>query len=104
MTKFEMNKKAVLSTLKRVKKPMTAFCIANRCGISEGSESCPKTRKIIRDLTADGYTIGSSSAGYRMLSTGKEVQGYLNDLLKRQIAISQRIADVYDAAKLEGIL
>ena len=104
MTKFEMNKKAVLSTLKRVKKPMTAFCIANRCGIHENSESCTSTRSIIRDLTADGYAIGSSSAGYKMLRTGKDVQGYLNHLLKRQMGISQRIADVYDAARLEGIL
>ena len=104
MTSNEIRKDAVLRTLKRSRKSLTAFCIAKRCGIYENSESCATTRDIIRDLTADGYAIGSTSLGYKMLTTGKEVQVYLNHLLKRQMGISRRIADVYDAAKLEGIL
>ena len=104
MTSNEKRKAAVLATLKRSTKPMTAFCIAKRCGIYENSESSTTTRECIRELTADGYAIGSSSQGYKMLKTGKEVQSYLNHLLKRQMGISRRIADVYDAARLEGVL
>jgi hypothetical protein len=104
MTSNEKRKAAVLKVLQRNSKPMTAFCIAMRCGIYENSESCTTTRALIRDLTGDGYSIGSSSRGYKMLTTGKEVQSYLNHLLKRQMGISQRIAAVYGAAKLEGVL
>ena len=104
MTSNEKRKAAVLKVLQRNIKPMTAFCIAKRCGIYENSESCTTTRGIIRELTDDGYSIGSSSMGYKMLTTGKEVQSYLNHLLKRQMGISQRIAAVYNAARFEGVL
>ena len=78
--------------------------IANGAGVAETLETCPKTRGLIRELIDEGHLIGSSSDGYRMLTTGKEVQQHLNALLRRQIGISKRIQSVYDAAVKCGVL
>jgi len=71
---------------------------------SDGSGTFPVARKAIRSLIDDGYVIGSSISGYKMLTTGKEVQVYLNALLKRQMGISARIQAVYDSAQNKGLL
>jgi predicted transcriptional regulator len=97
-------KAAVLSTLKFAPSRVTAQEIADKVGIIEMHSTCVGTRGIIRDLIEDGYAIGSNAAGYKLLRTGKDVQSYLNSLLKRQMGISKRIANVYEAAKLDGLL
>lgn len=97
-------KAAVLTLLKNSVSPMTAEDIAIWCGIAEISDTSPTTRGYIRSLIDDGYCIGSTREGYKMLVNGKEVQRYLNSLLKRQIALSTRIQKVYDAAQKDGLL
>lgn len=54
-------------------------------------------RKVIREAIARGCPIGSNGKGYFLIHNEKEMQRYLNSLLKKQIAISQRIDDVYHA-------
>jgi len=83
---------------------MTAQEIADRVGIIEMHSTCVRTRGMIRELIKDGYPIGSNAMGYRLMTTAKEVQVYLNSLLKRQIALSTRIQNVYEGAKLEGLI
>ena len=82
----------------------TAKDLAQFAIVHETSESCPNTRQMIFEMIDAGALIGSSSDGYRNLTTGKEVQQYLNSLLKRQMGVSKRIQAVYDAAKKRGIL
>lgn len=94
----------VLQTLVLAKGPLYVEYIAAACGITETSYTCPITRRYIRQLIANGYVIGSSPGGYKMLYTAKEVQQYLNSLLRRQLGISKRIQAVYDAAQKMGIL
>jgi chromosome segregation and condensation protein ScpB len=97
-------KAAVLTLLKTSANPLTAAELATLAGVAEVSDTSPTTRGYIRSLIDDGYPIGSTRQGYELMFTGKEVQEYLNSLLKRQIAISNRIQKVYDAAKREGIM
>ena len=97
-------KSAVLTVLKNSAFPLTAAELADEAGIAEVSDTSPTTRGYIRSLIDDGYPIGSTSQGYSLMFSGKEVQEYLNSLLKRQIALSNRIQKVYDAARKEGIL
>lgn len=73
-------------------------------GVVESDFTSPNTRQIIKELIDDGNVIGSNSRGYKMLTTGKEVQQYLNALLKRQLGISRRIQAVYNSARAKGIL
>ena len=96
-------KSTVLSILKHATDRMTAQEIADRVGIIEMHATCVRTRGIIRELIEDGYPIGSNTMGYRLLTTPKEVQVYLNNLLQRQMALSTRIKNVYEGAKLNGI-
>jgi len=84
--------------------PIKAEYLSNRAGILETDETYPKTRKIIRSLIDEGHCIGSNNYGYYLMQSGKEVQSYLNSLLRRQIAISNRIAAVYYSGKKEGLL
>ena len=73
-------------------------------GFVETDDSYPKARKAIRELIDEGHCIGSRYDGYFLMQSGKEVQGYLNSLLQRQIAISHRIAAVYHSGKELGLL
>jgi hypothetical protein len=84
--------------------PITAVDLALDNGIPETSDSCPTTRSIIREMIDEGMLIGSTSRGYKLMTTGKEVQQCLNSLLKRQMGISRRIQSIYDAAQSKGIL
>jgi hypothetical protein len=84
--------------------PVKAEFISMSAGLVETDDTYPKARKIIRELIDDGYCIGSSNEGYYLMQSGKEVQVYLNSLLQRQIAISNRIAAVYYSGKKEGLL
>jgi hypothetical protein len=104
MKNAAQKRSAIMSLLKFAKGPRTAGEIADQVGIAESNDSCPSTRKLIRDLIETGHPIGSTAGGYRLLQTGKEVQRYLNSLLKRQIGISHRIEAVYEAAKREGLI
>jgi hypothetical protein len=99
-------KASILSTLKFASNNYfyTAKDLADACGIRESNDTCPNVRGLVKDLIDDGYVIGSTSRGYALLKTGKEVQAYLNSLLKRQMGISNRIAAVYKSAMAEGIL
>jgi chromosome segregation and condensation protein ScpB len=94
----------VLALLQARTSPITAKTLARQAGIDETDDTCPKTRKLIRDLIRDGHCIGSENTGYKLMQTGKEVQEYLNSLLQRQIALSKRIADVYHGAVKNNIL
>lgn len=82
----------------------TAGSLAWGAMITEQSDTYPKTRALIKEMINEGHLIGSTSEGYKRLQTGKEVQLYLNSLLKRQMGISRRIQAVYDAAQTRGIL
>ena len=101
---LHQKKAAVLTILKNSANPMTAEAIASVAGIAEVSDTSPTTRGYIRSLIDDGYPIGSTSQGYSLMLSGKEVQEYLNSLLKRQIALSARIQKVYNAARNDGII
>jgi len=103
MTDKEWIKKRIANMLK-TDKTYTANHIAWECMISEQSDTYPKTRALIKEMINEGHLIGSTSEGYKRLQTGKEVQQYLNSLLKRQMGISRRIQAVYDAAQTRGIL
>jgi hypothetical protein len=100
MTKWNL----VLGLLKNRTSPITAKRLSVQAGIDETDDTCPKTRKLIRDLIRDGHCIGSDRTGYKLMQTGQEVQEYLNSLLQRQIALSKRIADVYHGAVKHSIL
>lgn len=73
-------------------------------GIVESNDTSPATRSIIKTLINDGHVIGSNRNGYKLMTSGKEVQRYLNSLLKRQMGISRRIQAVYESATSRGIL
>ena len=82
----------------------TAKELAGYAMIKESSDTCPKTRGLVRELINDGNLIGSTRGGYKLMTTGHEVQTCLNSLLKRQIGIINRIQAVYSAAQSKGIL
>lgn len=98
------DKTKVLNMISHRSSPITAKSIAAGSFIVETDDTCPKTREVIRELIHDGYCIGSSGQGYLLLTTGKEVQEYLNSLMSRQIGISKRIQAVYNSAKSSGLL
>ncbi|MBW2645187.1 MAG: hypothetical protein JRE23_03225 [Deltaproteobacteria bacterium] len=83
---------------------VTAKDLAHDNGIAEKSDTCPVTRSLIKDMIDEGMLIGSTSKGYKLMTTGKEVQQCLNSLLKRTIGINKRIQSIYDAAQSKGIL
>lgn len=78
--------------------------LARWADVTETSDTCPTTRGLIRELIDEGHIIGSNSNGYFLIDTAKEMQVYLNSLLKRQMGISKRIQAVYDAAQRKGII
>jgi hypothetical protein len=82
----------------------TAGELSRNAHINENNDTYPKARKAVRALIDDGHVIGSTKDGYKLLTTGKEVQQYLNSLLKRTIGINNRIQSVYDSAKDKGLL
>jgi hypothetical protein len=82
----------------------TAADLAGYCLLIEHSDTFPKTRAVIRELIDEGALIGSTSTGYKLMTTGKEVQQCLNSLLRRQMGISARIQSIYEAAQAQGIL
>ena len=79
--------------------PMTVREIASICGINEGNDqSCSKTRILILKAMEDFNTpVGSCYRGYYLIRSAHEMQRYLNSLLDRQVAISNRIEIVYNA-------
>lgn len=83
---------------------MTAKYLANRACVVETNDTCPTTRALIREMIDEGHLIGSTSNGYKLMTSGKEVQQCLNALLKRAIGINKRIQSIYDAAQDNGIL
>ena len=99
----ELAKRVIKRMLENGKR-YTAQELSDAAGLQENDRTAPVARKIILGLIEDGNVIGSNSAGYQMLSSGKEIQQYLNALLKRQMGISKRIQAVYDAAQGKGLL
>jgi len=69
--------------------------IADALDIKETDKTCPQTRRIIRKALERGLSIGAKHDGYFLIQTEKELQRYLNSLMKRQIALSERIRDTY---------
>jgi hypothetical protein len=82
----------------------TAKDLAWYAMIYEQNDTYPITRDLVREMIEDGHLIGSTSKGYKIMSTGKEVQQCLNSLLKRTIGINKRIQNIYNAAQKKGIL
>ena len=78
--------------------PIPVRDIAEIIGLRESHVSCPRTRKYILSAMKDFNTpIGSDGRGYYVIRTAQEMQRYLNQLLQRQIATSERIDIVYNA-------
>ena len=82
----------------------TAQDLAWSAMITEQSDTYPITRSVIRDMIDEGALIGSTSKGYKNMTSGKEVQQCLNSLLRRQMGITRRIQAIYDAGIKQGIL
>lgn len=102
MTQEQTN---IMMILLKANAPIKVRDIAGMAGIVEMDRSFPATRALILDLIERfDVCIGSTSKGYQMLQTGKDVQEYLNSLLARQLGISKRIQAVYNAAKKGGII
>ncbi|MHC4640091.1 MAG: hypothetical protein ACYS32_00500 [Planctomycetota bacterium] len=93
----ETKKKRILDCLKRRSTPITARRLADCADVDwyDASGTRPYTRKLIRELISEGNPIGSNNKGYFLLRSDRETQRYLNALLQRQAALSQRIADVF---------
>lgn len=78
--------------------PMPVRDIAEIIGLHESHISCPRTRKMILKAMVDFNTpIGADYRGFYIIRTAQEMQRYLNQLLQRQIATSERIDVVYNA-------
>lgn len=78
--------------------PMPVRDIAEIIGMNESHISCPRTRKLILNAMKNfNKPIGSDNRGYYIIRTAQEMQRYLNQLLQRQIATSERIDIVYNA-------
>jgi hypothetical protein len=103
MSMKEANKTCITSRLSDGKYH-TANDLAWHAMIKETSDTYPTTRDTIREMIEEGHLIGSTSKGYKLMTSGKEVQQCLNSLLKRQMGISRRIQSIYDAAQAKGIL
>jgi hypothetical protein len=84
--------------------PLKAYQVAAAVGLIESDKTYPQTREYIKEIIADGTPIGSCSKGFFLIQTAKEMQAYLNSLMKRQIALSKRITNLYDACKGKGIV
>ena len=98
------HKKMWISAILRDGNRHTAKELSVKAGVHESNGTCPQTRLLIKELIDDGKLIGSNIDGYKLMTSGKEVQVYLNSLLKRQMGMSRRIQAVYDAAQKMGIL
>jgi hypothetical protein len=103
MSQLDLAKAEILNTLESGC-TFTAGELSHNAHLHEKNDTYPRARMVVRELIDDGHVIGSTREGYRMLTTGKEVQVYLNSLLKRQIGISKRIQAVYDSARSAGLL
>jgi hypothetical protein len=103
MKKLEIAKAEILDTLESGC-TFTAGELSRNAHLAEINDTYPRARKVVRELINDGHVIGSTKDGYKLLTTGKEVQVYLNALLKRTIGINNRIQSVYDSAKDKGLL
>jgi hypothetical protein len=78
--------------------PMPVRDIAEIIGMQESHVSCPRTRKLILKAMKDFNTpIGADGRGFYIIGSAQEMQRYLNQLLQRQIATSERIDIVYNA-------
>ena len=77
--------------------PVKVREISLALGLSESDPSCPATRKKIWEAIKEGNPIGCNGKGYFIIRSDKEMQSYLNSLMRRQIALSERITDVYRA-------
>lgn len=79
-------------------RPMKVRHLAGYIGIDENDNSCPRTRSLILEVMEKHMgAYGSDTRGYFPLKSMKQVQKYLNGLMKRQVKISDRIRTVWDA-------
>ena len=97
MTKTEL-KNVILKRIERASKsdPVTADEIAEYTRMY-GDWTHRKIRLIITELIEEGNPIGSNSAGFFLIRTKDQLQVYLNSLMKKQVALSARILNVYNA-------
>lgn len=78
--------------------PMPIRDVAEIVGINESHVSCPRTRKLIKDvMTKYNIPIGACHRGFYIIRTGHEMQRYLNLLLRRQLGITETIDICYHA-------
>jgi hypothetical protein len=96
---YLINKDLILKRIKGAseKQPVTAkeltTLITGRSPVNDTAD----TRRLIRDLIADGNPIASNTYGYFYIRSAKQCQRYLNRLLRQQTMISNRISDTYHA-------
>lgn len=57
-------------------------------------------RKAIEELVTEGCPIGGDQGGYMWITSDPSLQHHLNVLQKRQVALSKRIASLYEAYNL----
>lgn len=77
--------------------PMPVKRITEILGIKD-TAGCPRTRKLILQAMKElNVPIGSTNLGYYLIRSEKEMQEYLNKLMKLQIALSKRIEITYYA-------
>jgi len=84
--------------------PIKAATLAKVVGLKETDTTCPTTRDHITGLIADGLPVAAGNSGFFLINAAGEMQTYLNSLMKRQIALSQRILNVHNACKKAGIV
>ena len=101
MSYKDIQKAAIMRKLKKTKYPITASWLSQEAFMYE-TGTAPRTRKLIRELVAEGNPIGSCQDGYFLIKSEKELQVYLNKLMSRSVALSSRILDTYNAFKKGG--
>lgn len=75
---------------------LEAYYIAAVIGISGLLDAHRIIRREIAELIEMGYPIGSDVNGFFLIKTEKQLQVVFNGLMKKQVALSKRIANLYD--------
>ena len=93
---YDIVKERIKNVLKNIPGNHTAEKLAVMCGIFTEDDWHRTIRRIVEELTQEGYPIGSDTRGFAWIRTDAELQYYLNGLQRRQVALCKRIANIYD--------
>lgn len=86
----------IMDLLEKHERPIEAYSFAAMLGILHLTDAHRIVRREIAELVAMGYPVGSDAEGFFLIKTEKQLQQVLNGLLKKQVALSKRIANLYD--------